>query len=157
MRCKIGQQPVVKRQQRTGKEHVRTGVYASGIIATLLDGHDIVLFQSNIGHAGEFIDEILVRRTPGGPPPIVMSDALSSNRPTASDVVHSLYNAHGRRQFVDIIDQFRNDVSHVLQLYKQIWNNENLVREQALSDSKRLDYDKTHSLPVMEEIRTQCH
>ncbi|MFT7412461.1 MAG: transposase, partial [Paraglaciecola sp.] len=42
---------------------MRTGVYSSGIIATTLDERRIVLFETNIGHAGEFIDSILVNRS----------------------------------------------------------------------------------------------
>jgi hypothetical protein len=39
----------------------------------------VVLFQTNIGHAGEWIDTILALRDSALPAPLVMSDALTSN------------------------------------------------------------------------------
>ena len=48
--------PIMKKRRGSNKDVLRTGVYSSGLIATL-DKKDIVLFQTNIGHAGEFIDE----------------------------------------------------------------------------------------------------
>jgi hypothetical protein len=41
-----------------------------------------VLFQTNIGHAGEWLDELLSRRSAQAPPPMIMCDALSRNFPT---------------------------------------------------------------------------
>jgi hypothetical protein len=70
----LEQGSVEKKKRGSEKMQTRTGLYASGIIASW-DGHDIVLFQTNIGHAGEFIDELLDKRQPDKPPPILMSDA----------------------------------------------------------------------------------
>ena len=41
-----------KPNRKTGKPQKRTGTYASGMIATLSDGHRLVLIQTSIGHAG---------------------------------------------------------------------------------------------------------
>jgi hypothetical protein len=145
--------PIQKKKRNSNKMITRSGVYASGLIATLAEGHHIILFQTNIGHAGEFIDEILLRRQSGLPTPILMCDALSSNHPTVADVILALCNAHARRQFYDIINQFPEQVEHILTRYGVIWHNEKHIKEQRLSSDARLDYHHTHSLPVMEEIR----
>ncbi|MFK5987007.1 MAG: transposase [Pseudomonadota bacterium] len=63
-----------KKKRGSDKIQTRTGLYASGIIATT-EQQDIILFQTNIGHAGEFIDELLENRLTDKPPPILMSDA----------------------------------------------------------------------------------
>ncbi|VAW56031.1 hypothetical protein MNBD_GAMMA07-493 [hydrothermal vent metagenome] len=148
----LDQKAVQKKKRNSDKLQTRTGLYASGIIATL-NGHDIVLFQTNIGHAGEFIDELLQKRQPNEPPPLLMSDALSSNTPTVMPVLHAGCNSHGRRQFVDVIHQFPDEVEWVLQRYKIIWENESEVKAQAMTAAQRLAYHQEHSLPMMNEIR----
>ena len=148
----LDQKAVEKKKRNSDQQQTRTGLYASGIIATA-DQHEIVLFQTNIGHAGEFIDELLEKRQPDKPPPILMSDALSSNNPTVMPVLHAVCNAHGRRQFVDVINQFPDEVAWVLQRYKIIWENDDEVADQAMTAAQRLAYHQAHSLPVMEAIR----
>lgn len=149
----LDQKEIIKLQRKTKKPTKRTGTYASGLIATLESGHDVVLFQTNIGHAGEWIDEVLEKRDPGQAPPLLMSDALTSNIPSELNVILSLCNAHGRRQFVDVLSQFPEEVGHVLNLYKVIWTNDDEVKAQQLSTAERLTYHREHSLPIMVQIR----
>lgn len=146
----LEQQPIEKKKRNSEVMQTRTGLYASGIIATV-DEHDIVLFQTNIGHAGEFIDELFDNRQPDEPPPILMSDALSSNIPTRLPVLHGVCNAHGRRQFVDVQTHFPDQVRWVLERYKLIWLHDDACA--AMSPSDRLTYRQEHSLPVMQSIR----
>jgi hypothetical protein len=49
----LDQQPIEKPNRRGQGTRTRRGVYASGVIALDGDSHRIVLFQTNIGHAGE--------------------------------------------------------------------------------------------------------
>jgi len=149
----LDQKEILKPQRKTGKLKKRTGIYASGLIATLENKHSIILFQTNIGHAGEWIDEILKRRDPGQAPPILMSDALSSNQPSQAGVIKSLCNSHGRRQFVDVLSQFPEEVAIALNWYKMIWINDDEVSAQQLNQTERLAYHREHSLPVMQKIK----
>jgi transposase len=110
-------QPVMKPQRNSDKMRLRTGVYTSGLIATMAEGQQIVLFETNIGHAGELIDSILSRRDRLMAKPIIMSDALSHNMPTVIDSENSLCNAHGRREYVDVLSHFPEEVEMILQLY----------------------------------------
>ena len=72
----------VEKPNRNGKgTRQRTGIYSSCLIATLSNDQQVVLFKTNIGHSGEWIDEILTGRDSDLPIPIVMSDALTSNTP----------------------------------------------------------------------------
>jgi len=150
----LTQGAVEKPDRRTGKVKQRTGVYTSGVIATLADGSLCILYQTNVGHAGEWLDEILTTRPPTAPPPIIMCDALSRNRPSVLDEYHlSLCNAHGRRAFVEIATHFPEPVTEVLTQYKVIWVHDDDCHQQSLSPSQRLAYHREHSLPVMERIR----
>ena len=120
----LDQKPIEKKCRNSDKTRMRTGVYTSGVIASILGGHSIVLFETNIGHAGEFIDSILLNRSGSSPVPIIMSDALSSNKPSVIKAIISLCNSHARRQFVDVISHFPEEVEYVLARYGEIWTNE---------------------------------
>ena len=145
--------PVIKKARNSDKTRTRTGVYTSGVIATLADNREIVLFETNIGHAGEFIDSILHKRSQFCAKPIIMSDALASNRPTVREATTSLCNSHARRQFVDVINHFPEEVEHVLKRYGEIWGNDDYTKEEKLTPSARLTYHQQHSAPIMEEIK----
>ena len=149
----LDQKEIMKPQRKTKKRQKRTGTYASGLIATLENGHNIVLFQTNIGHAGEWIDEVLEKRDRGQAPPLLMSDALSSNKPSKVLIIQSLCNSHGRRQFVDVLAQFPDEVGMVLNWYKVIWINDDEIKTQQCNTAERLAYHQEHSLPVMQKIR----
>lgn len=145
--------PIEKKIRNSDKTQLRSGVYTSGVIATTKHNQHIVLFETDIGHAGEWIDSILRKRSQSSAQPIIMSDALSSNRPTVTRTMTSLCNSHARRQFVDVINHFPEEVEHILTRYGEIWTHEHYIAEQQLSLAKRLEYHQTHSLPVMAEIK----
>jgi transposase len=149
----LDQKPIEKKCRNSNKTRTRTGVYTSGVIATTAENRRIVLFETNIGHAGEFIDSILLNRAGSSPIPIIMSDALSSNKPTVGQSIWTLCNSHGRRQFVDVVSHFPDEVEHILERYGKIWTHEHHVLEQKLSSKQRLIYHRTHSLPIMKEIK----
>lgn len=138
--------------RRSGKLKKRSGIYTSGIIAEV-DGKKIVLFNTNIGHAGEFIDEILRNRNALAPPPVIMSDALSWNKPTVIKAYQlTLCNAHARREFYDLYEHFPDKVKWVLKKYGKIWDNEDKCAKK--SPEERIAYHQEYSLPVMLEIKS---
>lgn len=150
---RIVDQKFVMKTGRDGKTRERTGVYTSGVIATVADAHQIVLFRTSIGHGGEFIDDILSRRKPDLAIPILMSDALPCNQPSKTEVHTSLCNSHARRQFYDVHSHFPEEVAWVIEEYGKIWQYETTATEQALPAQARCEYHQTHSLPVMRSIR----
>jgi transposase len=150
----IDQKPIEKKTRNSNTTRIRTGVYTSGVIATMADGRNIVLFETNIGHAGEFIDSILINRTPTSTAPIIMSDALPHNKSTVlAAAIEALCNSHARRKFVDVISHFPEEVEHILDRYGKIWTNEHKTVALDLSPTERLAYHKQHSLPIMAEIK----
>ena len=56
---------------------------------------------------------------------------------------------HARREFADLIVNFRHEVIDKLGDYGQIWRNEAKTKEDKLTPQQRLDYHHQHSLPVM--------
>jgi len=144
---------IEKKVRNSDKTRIRTGVYTSGVIATMADNRHIVLFETNIGHAGEFIDSILHKRGKSCANPIIMSDALASNRPTVRKAVTSLCNSHARRQFVDVINHFPNEVEYILKRYGEIWVNDDYTKTEKLTPSARLAYHQQHSQPILAEIK----
>jgi len=153
---RIIEQKSEQRPNRNGKgTRLRTGIYTSGLIAVTDTGEHIYLYNTNLGHAGEFLDHILKQRDPHLPAPIIMSDALSSNLPTViQNFVNALCNAHARRQFVDIESNFPEEVEFILDLYGQIWCYDTNSKERNDDAEQRLAHHKEHSLPVMEQIQS---
>lgn len=150
----LDQTPVMKKQRRSDQERLRTGVYCSGMIATLAAGDEIILFNTDIGHAGEWIDDILRLRPCGLLQPLVMSDALASNHVTVIEVIRTLCNAHGRRQFVDVMAHFPVEVQALLEQYARIWQHETQVKNENLSAAERFAYHQEHSLPIMRSLQS---
>lgn len=148
----LDQQPIEKPNRRGQGKRIRRGVYTSAVIAQDDKGHRIVLFQTNIGHAGEWIDEILSARHSTLEPPVVMSDALSSNIPIV-ETQHALCNAHARRKFVDVINHFPEWVEFVVTTYAAIWKHDDESRAQNHTHEQRRDYHAKHSQPVMEKLK----
>lgn len=156
---RILSETVTEKPQRNGKgTRQRTGIYSSCLIATL-EGEQsplVVLFQTNIGHAGEWIDTILALRDDALPAPLVMSDALTSNRPREVPTRTSLCNAHGRRKFVEVKSHFPDEVSEVLERYALIWVNERETAQAQMTPAQRLEHHRQHSLPVMSGLKVWC-
>jgi hypothetical protein len=149
----LEQQPEMRDKPNGKGKVLRTGIYSSGLIAQLEDSHEILLFKTSLGHAGEHLDKILEKRKPSLPPPLIMSDALSSNSITKAIVNIAYCNSHARRQFVDVESLHPEDVGWVLDTYAIIWQSEEKVRELNMDADKRLAYHKKHSWPAMEKIR----
>jgi hypothetical protein len=86
----------------------RTGVFTSGI-ASVGQERKIALYFTGSHHAGENLAEVLKKRRAELPSPIQMCNALSSNvpkLPAGAEILLANCLAHGRRQFVDVADNF---------------------------------------------------
>ena len=140
-----------KPQRHTGKLQSRTGIYTSGVIAHS-EGKKIVLFETNIGHAGEWLDTLLSHRRADRPKVKLMSDALSRNRPKdPSQAILGLCNAHARREFSDVIVHHQSQVLSYLEQYAKIWEHE--AKTEKLDAEARQRYHEQHSLPILESLK----
>ena len=132
----------------------RTGVFTSGIVSTAT-GCQIALYFTGRQHAGENLADIIKRRAPGRSAPIQMCDALSRHTPKLSAGVEILLAnclAHGRRQFVEVAQNFPDECRHVLESLGSVYANDAAAREQKLSAQERLRFHQQHSGPVMEQV-----
>ena len=132
----------------------RTGVFTSNILAITATNHKIALYFTGSKHAGENMADVLKQRAKESPPPIQMCDALSRNTPKETGVEILLANclAHGRRQFVEIAPNFPDECRHVLEALGEVYYNDAMAREQALSAEDRLKLHQKQSGPVMEQL-----
>jgi transposase len=132
----------------------RTGVFTSGIVATS-EGRKIALYFTGRQHAGENLADVLRQRAAELRAPIQMCDALSRNVPKLSAgveimIAHCL--AHGRRQFIDIVQSFPSECRYVLEMLGRVYGFEADVHERGLKGEGRLQFHQQHSSPVMAEL-----
>ncbi len=131
----------------------RSGTFTSGIVS-ILDAWRIALFFTGPKHAGENIAEVLKRRDRGLPAVIQMCDALSRNTPKLEGIKTLLANclAHGRRQFVEVAENFPQECRNALEAFGNVYHNDALAREQQLSPEDRLRFHQERSGPVMNAL-----
>lgn len=88
--------------------------------------------------------------------PIQMCDALSRNTPKLSSGVEILLAnclAHGRRQFVEVAQNFPDQCRYVLESLGEVYANDANAHEQKLSPQERLALHRQHSGPVMDRLK----
>lgn len=129
----------------------RRGLFTSGIVSTR-DGRKIALFFSGRQHAGENLKDVLLRRAETLAAPIQMCDALSRNLPADLETIVAHCLAHGRRQFVDVAEQFPEECRYVLESLSVIYRNDAIARERNLSPSARRHFHQSESGPTMEKL-----
>jgi transposase len=131
----------------------RTGTFTSGIVS-MVGAWTIALFFTGWKHAGENLAEVLKQRARELPPPIQMSDALSRNSPKVEGVEPLQANcvAHGRRQVVDVADNFPEECRYVLETLRDVYHHDAQAREQAMAPDERLRFHQEHSEPLMKGL-----
>jgi hypothetical protein len=85
-----------------------------------------------------------------------MCDALSRNTPKLSDGAEILLAnclAHGRRQFVEVAENFPQPCRYVLETLGDVYKYDAQSRQEKLSPAERLAFHQQHSAPVMEQLR----
>ena len=143
---------VLKLAREPGDE--RTGVFTSGIVSTA-QGKKIALYFTGSQHAGENIADVLKQRAKQLSPLIQMCDALSRNVPKLPEGVEILVAnclAHGRRQFVEVAQNFPEECRHVLETLGEVYKYDAKAREGGLTTEERLQFHQQHSQPVMDQL-----
>jgi transposase len=131
----------------------RTGTFTSGIVS-IVGARRIALFFTGSKHAGENIAEVLKKRARELSPPIQMCDALARNAPKLAGVEVLLANclAHGRRQIVEVAENFPEECRYVLEILRDVYHHDSIAREQSLSPEERLHFHQKHSGPLMKAL-----
>jgi transposase len=129
----------------------RTGIFTSGIVS-IVGAWTIALFFTGWKHAGENIADVLKQRARELPAPIQMCDALSRNTPKGVETLLANCLAHGRRQVVEVVDNFPEECRYVLETLGGVYHYDALAREQGLSPEDRLRFHQEHSGPLMKDL-----
>jgi transposase len=131
----------------------RTGTFTSGIVS-MVGAWTVALFFTGWKHAGENLAEVLKQRARELPAPIQMSDALSRNSPKVEGVEPLQANclAHGRRQVVEVADNFPEESRYVLETLRDVYHHDSQARERAMSPEQRLRFHQEHSGPLMKGL-----
>jgi hypothetical protein len=132
----------------------RTGLFTTAIVSHH-DDFQVALFFTGRNHAGENRADLLKQRPPDVGKLISMSDALASNTckyDSAKELIaHCL--AHGRRNFVKILDSFPEECRHVIDALARVYHNDAESRRLEHSPQQRLAYHQEHSQAVMDELK----
>ena len=129
----------------------RTGTFTSGIVSRV-GAWTVALFFTGWKHAGENLAEVLKQRARELPLPIQMCDALSRNTPKGVETLLANCLAHGRRQIVEVADNFPEECRYVLETLGGVYHHDAQAREQELSPEQRLRFHQEHSGPLMKDL-----
>ena len=138
----------VLRLKRDPKDE-RTGVFTSGVVS-ISGGHRIALFFTGSQHAGENLADVLKQRSRELPSPVQMCDALSRNIPrlaAGTEILLANCLAHGRRQFVDVVENFPQECRYVLEMLGQVYGHDAEARDRNLTPDERLRLHQERSAP----------
>ena len=130
----------------------RKGIFTSGIVS-IGDGYRIAMFFTGHKHAGENLADVLKHRASELSAPIQMSDALSRNIPKAFETLVANCLVHGRRNFVDVFENFPSECQYVLELLAKVYKHDAIARQYSLSDDDRLYLHQVESGPVMKALK----
>ncbi len=132
------------REESSTKKPERRGLFTSGIVSTR-EGRKIALFFSGRQHAGENLKDLLSHRAKALDAPIQMCDALSRNLPADLETIVAHCLAHGRRQFVDVAEQFPEECRYVLESLSVIYRIDAIARQRNLSPSARRHFHQAQN------------
>ena len=82
-----------------------------------------------------------------------MCDALSRNPSKEFQTILANCLSHGRRQFVDIAQNFPQDCQFVLEKLGQVYQYDAQTKELRLTPQARLQFHQQYSQPLMEELQ----
>ncbi len=142
----------IDEQQKSG-ETDRTGIFSTGVVSVLDDGHRVALFFTGRQHAGENIEDVLAHRAADLGKPTQICDGLDRNLPREFETVVGNCLAHARRKFVEVVNSFPEECRHVLETLRDVYAHDATTRKRGMSDEERLRYHQKHSQPLMDGLR----
>ena len=106
--------------------------------------------MTGMHHAGENLAEVLKKRSEELSKPIQMCDASSMNTKGDFETILAHCMAHARRRFVEVVDDFPEECSHLLEEIGKVYKFD--AESKAMSPPERLLYHKEHSGPIMTDL-----
>jgi len=141
-----------KRRERLHDPPERTGLFTTGVISRTKD-RTIALFFSGSRHAGENLEKLLSLRETERAPPIQMCDGLAHNEPAGKETIVANCLAHGRRRFVEVLENFPYEVRHLIDEIAKIYKVDAIACERQLEDDERLALHQKESAQVMSDLK----
>jgi len=132
----------------------RTGIFTTGIISRIGDKRQIALFYTGRNHAGENIADLYRKRDTSRPPPVQMCDALSRNTADEFKVILCNCLTHARRGFIDEVENFPEETTHVIEVLADVYYIDAQTRKQTMTPQQRLAYHQEHSEPLMTALKS---
>lgn len=142
---------LIKQDKDAEQKPARTGIFTSGILSIKND-RKIALFLTGRQHAGENIAKVLAHRQNGLAPPIQMCDALSRNYSVEFQTILANCLVHGRRNFVDVAENFPDDCLYVIETLGKVYHHEALAVERGMTPGQRLQYHQSESGPLIDKL-----
>jgi hypothetical protein len=130
-------------------EEGRNGIFTTGMLSVTGE-RKVALFFTGQKHAGENMTDLLAKRHAGLDPPIQMCDALTRNVSKEFAVILSHCLAHGRRNFVDVAQNFPDECRHVIETLSEVYKNDACAK--SMTAYERLIYHQSKSGPLMESL-----
>lgn len=140
-----------KKAEAAGKQPEAKAINTSGIVAQTPE-HKIVLFFTGHAHAGKNLAQVLAHRAQELAPPMQMCDALAANIPAELATVLCNCLAHGRRQFVSLVENFPKECRHVIEVLAEVYVNDAHCRSEKFNAEQRLAFHQAASGPLMQEL-----
>jgi transposase len=137
--------------EAAGNKPVAKAINTTGIVAES-QGRKMVLFFTGHAHAGKNLAKVLVHRARELDPPMQMCDALAANVSAEFTTVLCNCLAHGRRQFVDVIEHFPKECSHVIEVLAKVYAQDAHCRAEKMSPEQRLAHHQATSAAPMQEL-----
>lgn len=154
---RVEQEKVNALKEGLNPDKIRSGIHTTAVVSRL-PGGDICLYSSGLHHAGEIVGKLLANRDSSIEDEVIlMSDALSHNKSKLKTVnvkVNSaLCNAHARRNFYELKDDFQKQVDWLLLMYAEVFKNNRKTK--TMSPAERLAFHQLNSLPIMIEMKNK--
>jgi hypothetical protein len=139
------------KDEAAGVKPVARAINTTGILAQV-QGHKVALFFTGHAHAGTNLAQVLAKRAKELDAPLQMCDALASN--VTGEFATILCNclAHGRRQFVEVMEHFPQSCQYVIEVLAKVYAVDAQCRTQQMSGVQRLTFHQTHSAQPMQEL-----
>lgn len=145
-------QELLAENQTSSEKSFRTGIFTTGILS-INDDRQIALFFTGRKHAGENMAQLLAQRKKELSPPIQMCDALSRNFSGEFETLLANCLVHGRRNFVNVADNFPEECLYVLEILGAVYHNDAVTAEKGMTSKQRLHFHQSNSGPLMENLR----
>ena len=134
------------------EEGSRTGIFTTGVLSTV-EGRKIALFFTGRKHAGENLKDVLEKRAADLHVPLQMCDGLNRNIPKGPKTLECNCLTHARRNFVEISSSFPEECRHLVETLGKVYHNDDIAKEKHMSPEERLEFHKTESGPLMDELK----